>query len=37
MTLLAHLTSFDLPGYAIAFLAGAALGVGLWTRLVRKR
>lgn len=37
MTLLAHLTSFDLPSMAAAFAAGVAIGVGLAWRFVAGR
>lgn len=33
MTLLAHLTTFDLPSLAVALAAGVAIGFGLAIRL----
>lgn len=38
MTLLAHMTTFDLPSLAIAFTTGAACGAAaLWTIAGRRR
>ena len=37
MTLLAHLTSLDLPTLALAFSAGLAAGAGLVWKLAARR
>ncbi|QDT70315.1 hypothetical protein MalM25_32620 [Planctomycetes bacterium MalM25] len=37
MTVLAHLTSLDLPTLATAFVAGVALGAGLVWKLAARR
>lgn len=36
MTVLAHLTTFDLPSILVAFTAGLAVGVGLAWKLARR-
>lgn len=37
MTVLAHLTSLDLPTLAVAFAGGVALGAGLVWKLATRR